>query len=47
MTFWKTKEDCNAYYSQVKPMMEFQKRQHLCEGELERTEYTLAMFRID
>jgi len=47
MTFWKTKEDCDAYYSQDKiyaPILE--KTVSLREGTLEMTYYTLAKFRI-
>jgi heme-degrading monooxygenase HmoA len=47
MTFWKTKEDCDAYYSQDKTYAAIlEKTVSLREGVLEMTDYTLAKFRI-
>jgi heme-degrading monooxygenase HmoA len=47
LTFWKTKEDCDAYYSQDKTYAAIlEKTVSLSDGAVEMTDYTLANFRI-
>jgi heme-degrading monooxygenase HmoA len=47
LTFWKTKEDCDAYYSQDKTYAAIlEKTVSLSDDAVEMTDYTLANFRI-
>ena len=47
MTFWKTKDDCDVYYSQDKTYAAIlEKTVSLSDGAVEMTDYTLANFRI-
>jgi heme-degrading monooxygenase HmoA len=47
MTFWETKEDSDAYYSQDKTYAAIlEKTVSLRDGAVEMTYYTLANFRI-
>jgi heme-degrading monooxygenase HmoA len=47
LTFWKTKEDYDAYYSQDKTYAAIlEKTVSLSDGAVEMTDYTLANFRI-
>jgi len=46
-TFWETKEDCDVYLSQDKTYTAIlEKTASFRDGALERTNYTLAKFRI-
>ncbi|MGB7636072.1 MAG: antibiotic biosynthesis monooxygenase [Nitrososphaeraceae archaeon] len=47
LTFWKTKEDYDAYYSQDKTYAAIlEKTVSLSDGAVEMTDYTLANFRV-